>query len=113
MLKTTTHDQSLTEQERRLVDTKVADQVKSPVVAYLFWLFFGLLGGHRYYFNKSRSAIAMTTLLFVLGGLTLGLIISLFWMLIDGFLILQWLAHDRANVERQAVTQLLARRTWR
>ncbi|RRK09877.1 TM2 domain-containing protein [Lactiplantibacillus garii] len=103
----------LTKEELQFVKKEVDSRAKSPVVAYCLWLFFGLLGGHRYYLNKSRSAVVMTALLFIFGGFTVGLIISGLWALIDVFLIYRWLAHDKRNVEDATVQNVLLRRSWR
>lgn len=50
---------------------------KSAGIAYALWLFFGVLGGHRFYTKDIGIGIAM---LFTLGGLGL-------WTLIDVFFI--------------------------
>lgn len=102
----------LTTQETHHIKLEVANRCKSATVAYLFWFFFGILGGHRYYFNKSRSAVVMSVLIFTLGGLTIGLLISIGWTLIDGVLILRWLARDHEHVRQSVTEHLLARKTW-
>ena len=50
---------------------------KSGLVTFLLWLVLGLLGGHRYYLGRTRTAILQTL---TLGGLGL-------WWLLDLFLL--------------------------
>src|SRR5699024_12400672 len=49
------------------------NQRKSPGVAYAFWFFLGVVGGHRFYAGDTGYALC---LLFTLGGLGV-------WALID------------------------------
>jgi TM2 domain-containing membrane protein YozV len=62
-------------------------------VAYLLWLFFGPLGGHRLYLQHRRSALVMlglflASLLLAATGIGLvGLLVLAVWTLTDAFLI--------------------------
>lgn len=66
---------------------------KSVGVAYLLWFFFGMLGVHRFYLQRSGSAIAillMTLASFLLMVFAVGMItiiIPAIWVFIDLFLI--------------------------
>jgi TM2 domain-containing membrane protein YozV len=70
---------------------------KSIAVAYLLWFFLGWLGGHRFYLERTGSAIAMLlvtlislfTMFFFIG--LLGLFVIGIWALVDAFLIPGWL----------------------
>ncbi|USY27136.1 TM2 domain-containing protein [Alcaligenes sp. 1735tsa3] len=69
---------------------------KSLGVTYLLWFFLGTLGGHRFYMDKTGSAIAILVLT-ILGALLsvmgVGLImlgVALVWVLVDAFLIPGW-----------------------
>jgi len=76
--------QQLTDEEfarRQLIAPMPAD--RSAFVGFIFWMFFGLLGGHRYYFGLKRSAVIQTL---TLGGAGI-------WWLLDLFL-LRKLARD-------------------
>lgn len=65
---------------------------KQVLVAYLFWFFLGMLGGHRFYIGLkgSGTAILLLTVLAVFltaaGGLLL-IIIPAVWVLVDAILI--------------------------
>jgi TM2 domain-containing membrane protein YozV len=66
---------------------------KSVGVAYALWLFFGSLGGHRFYLKRTGSAVAMLLLFiasfvlsFVIVGI-FGFVILGVWALVDAFLI--------------------------
>jgi TM2 domain-containing membrane protein YozV len=68
-------------------------QKKSTGAAYLLWFFLGGLGGHRFYLGQTGTAITQL-ILFVLGWLTLVIVIGVFllaavgiWLLVDAFLI--------------------------
>lgn len=50
---------------------------KNPTDAWLFWMFFGWLGAHRYYIGDWKLGVCMTV---TLGGLGVG-------SLMDGFLL--------------------------
>lgn len=67
----------LSPQQLLIVRSEMATKAKSKTVAYLLWLFLGLVGGHRYYVGDFGKGIAMT---FTLGGLVI-------WALLDVFFI--------------------------
>ncbi|ADJ24784.1 TM2 domain containing protein [Hyphomicrobium denitrificans ATCC 51888] len=70
---------------------------KSNGVAYALWLFLGLVGGHRFYANRSGSAFGMLCLF--LGGLATAatpiagffILADGIWVLVDAFLIPGWI----------------------
>ncbi|WP_022869795.1 TM2 domain-containing protein [Yaniella halotolerans] len=51
---------------------------KSPVVAWVLWIFLGGVGGHRYYLGNIGYAIAMTLLAWATFGI---------WWIVDAFFI--------------------------
>jgi len=59
---------------------------KTALVAYLLWFFLGLFGGHNFYLG--RTGVAVTQLILSLSFV--GLIITIFWVLVDAFLIPGW-----------------------
>lgn len=68
-------------------------QKKSALVAFLFWLFLGVLGAHRFYLGLTGSG-ATQLLLFIFGWATAFAGIGFFllaplcvWVLIDVFLL--------------------------
>ena len=54
---------------------------KSTRIAYVFWVFLGLFGGHRFYLGTPGTAF--TQMIFTIS--VLGLPVSLIWWLIDAF----------------------------
>lgn len=54
----------LSDKELIIFNQEVEANKKSPVVSYLLWWFTGVVGGHRYYFGKTASAITMTLIFF-------------------------------------------------
>jgi TM2 domain-containing membrane protein YozV len=69
---------------------------KSVAVGYLLWFFLGFLGGHRFYFKRAGSAVAILLLtifgwiLAIVGvGLVFLAIVGI-WVLVDAFLIPGW-----------------------
>ena len=69
---------------------------KSTAVAYLLWLFGGLLGLHRFYVGKIFTGLllaAMTLFSFVLMFVLVGfftLVVPALWALLDALLIPGW-----------------------
>lgn len=64
---------------------------KSAGLAYALWFFLGMFGGHRFYAGRSGSAVVI--LLLTLVGLVFlpALIIPAIWVLVDAFLIPEWI----------------------
>ncbi|MEM9754759.1 MAG: TM2 domain-containing protein [Pseudomonadota bacterium] len=85
---------ALTTQQQMLVEQRLANDQKNPVVAYLLWFFLGGFGAHRFYLGKIGSAVGQLilfwlgiVLLFVfLIGIAL-LIAFTVWWIVDAFLI--------------------------
>ena len=63
---------------------------KTALVAYLLWFFLGLFGGHNFYLG--RTGVAVTQL--ILSLVFVGLIITIFWVLVDAFLIPGWVSRQ-------------------
>ncbi len=63
---------------------------KTAVVAYLLWFFVGLFGGHNFYLK--RTGVAVTQL--ILSITIIGMLITVFWVLVDAFLIPGWVRNQ-------------------
>ncbi len=59
---------------------------KTALVAYLLWFFLGLFGAHNFYLGRTGVAVAQLILSLIL----VGMIITVFWVLVDAFLIPSW-----------------------
>jgi len=78
--------------QKILIETRVANDGPSIVLAYLFWFFLGIVSAHRFYLGRPGSA--------VLQILTYFIAIGFIWLLIDIFLI-PGLVRDKRDKLRQ------------
>ena len=78
--------------QKILIETRVANDGPSIVLAYLFWFFLGIVSAHRFYLGRPGSA--------VLQILTYFIVIGFIWLLIDIFLI-PGLVRDKRDKLRQ------------
>lgn len=83
----------LSNEEKMLVNSEVANNKKSVGVSYLLWFFLSSLGIHRMYLGRKGSGVMMLVLS-ILGWITLAffigwifLIIVGVWVLVDAFLL--------------------------
>lgn len=84
---------ALDTQQQMLIEQRISNEAKSPLLAYLLLIFVGAFGIHRFYLGRTGSGIAML-LLAIIGAFTLPIGIGLvllaalgIWMLVDLFLI--------------------------
>ncbi|SIT87003.1 TM2 domain-containing protein [Pontibaca methylaminivorans] len=104
---------SLTTEQQMLVEQRVTNDAKSPVVAYLLLIFLGGFGAHRFYLGKTGTAITML-ILFVLGWLTLVIVIGIglliavgIWWIVDIFLLPGLLQADKDAIRQRHSTDML------
>lgn len=98
----------LTNEELLVVNSEIDRKKKSTAVAYLLCIFLGTLGAHRYYMNKTGSAIAMTLITVLTLGF--GTIITAVWAIVDLFLIGGWLKNDQSALENSIAQEILSKR---
>ncbi len=103
---------TLDTQQQILIEQRIGNEAKSPLLAYLLWIFLGGLGIHRFYLGKSGSGIGMLALAFV-GAITLPLGVGLFllaalgiWMLVDLFLIPGMVNEQRSKLRTELTYQM-------
>lgn len=99
----------LSNEEFLVVNSEIERRKKSTAVAYLLCIFLGAFGAHRYYMNKTGSAIAMTLITVLTLGF--GVFITGIWELVDLFLIVGWLQEDQRGLENSIAQEILSRRT--
>ena len=56
--------------QQMLIEQRISNEAKSPLLAYLLLIFVGGLGIHRFYLGRTGSGVAMLLLL-ILGAVTL------------------------------------------
>jgi TM2 domain-containing membrane protein YozV len=90
----------LSTQDQMLIEQRVTNDGPSTAIAFLLWLFLGILSGHRFYLGRPGSAILQILSYFVL--------IGFLWLLIDGFLIPGMLRQKRDELRQSFMLQALA-----
>lgn len=84
--------------ELSLIEQRVTNDGPSSGVAYLLWLFLGLLSGHRFYLGRPGTAILQILSYVVLVGFV--------WLLIDAFLIPSMIRERRNEIRQRLVLQM-------
>ncbi|MER8434121.1 TM2 domain-containing protein [Mesorhizobium caraganae] len=105
---------ALSTQEQILIEQRVINEAKSAGVAYLLWFFLGGLGAHRFYLDRTGSAIGQLLLfifgrmLMVAGGVGAILLVALgIWVLVDAFLIPGMIQRHKSDVRKQLGVDVL------
>jgi TM2 domain-containing membrane protein YozV len=103
---------SMDVQREMLIEQRVANDAKSPLVAYLLLFFLWGLGVHRMYLGRWVSGILMAVL-WGLGWLTWPLLIGMpvvglvsLWVIIDIFLIPGMIEDDKNDMRRMMGSEL-------
>ena len=81
-----------TEQEM-LIETRIANEQKSVLVAYLLWFFLGIVSLHRFYLGRPVSAILQI--------ISYLIVIGIIWWLIDALLIPGMVDRNREELRRK------------
>lgn len=105
---------ALDTQQQMLIEQRVSNDAKSPLLAYLLLLFVGGFGIHRFYLGRSGSGIAMLLLLIV-GAFTLPIGIGILllgalgiWMIVDLFLIPGMVSQQRNSLRQNLRAEFAA-----
>lgn len=95
-----------------LIEQRVTNDAKSPVIAYLLLLFLGGFGAHRFYLGKTGTAVAML-LLWIFGWLTFVLGIGLIalaavgiWAFVDLFLVPGLIRQDQDRLRTRLASEM-------
>ena len=88
--------QNLTEKQLNIMNSEFNQKAKSKIIAYLFWFFLGIFGGHRFYLGDTKRAIFM---LITLGGLGI-------WALIDVFFIGSRVEEKNVAIELEIIQNI-------
>lgn len=91
------YKQGMTHQQLAMVESEFSSKQKSPIVAWLLWLFAATLGGHRFYLGNTGYAICMI----LFGWVTLFI-----WPLVDGFFINRRIRQINDEIELNIITRV-------
>lgn len=102
----------LTTQDRIYIEQRLANEAKSPMVAYLLWFFLGAIGGHRLYLGHGLSALLMAALTIigiptavVMFGLALLTTVAIWWVW-DAFAIPTMIDRQKHRIRRALEDEL-------
>lgn len=93
---------TLSTDEQLLIETRVGNDGKNIVVAYLLWLCLGVFSAHRFYLGRPGTAILQILSYFVL--------IGFLWWVIDFFLIPGMVRQENNELRVRLGAQLGQRR---
>lgn len=100
---------NLDTQQQILIEQRIQNDAKSPVVAYLLLIFLGMFGAHRFYLGKTGTAVTML-ILTILGIATALLAVGFLllaavgvWTLVDIFLVPGLIREEKEQM-RQRLT---------
>ncbi|WP_035714843.1 TM2 domain-containing protein [Azorhizobium doebereinerae] len=86
--------------EQILIETRLANDGPSLVLAYLFWFFLGIVSAHRFYLGRPGTAV-LQILTFFIG-------IGFLWLLVDVFLIPGLARDKRDRMRSRMIAERLA-----
>lgn len=117
----------LDSQELQILAIEMEKQKKNPTAMWLIWLFFGSIGGHKYYLGKYFNAILHTLVFILMASFSFNLVagattaedvmytpfavvlalgIPAFWALVDALAIGRLLAEKNEKVEMEIIDQI-------
>jgi TM2 domain-containing membrane protein YozV len=102
-------------QQQILIEQRIQNDAKSPVVAYLLLIFLGMFGAHRFYLGKTGTAVTML-ILTILGIASLVVVVGVFllaavgiWTLVDIFLVPGLIREDREQMRQRLTMESINR----
>jgi TM2 domain-containing membrane protein YozV len=104
---------ALTTEEKMLVEQRVNNDAKSPLIAWMLWLFLGVLGIHRFYLNRPHAVTMLILYLvglftaFFLIGIPLLIAVMVMWVM-DAFKIGEWVNDERAQMRKRLTDEASA-----
>jgi TM2 domain-containing membrane protein YozV len=87
--------------EQLLIETRVSNDGKNVLVAYLLWFFLGVFSAHRFYLGRPGTAILQILSYFILVGFV--------WWVIDFFLIPGMVREENDALRRRLADELVHR----
>ncbi|RXZ84919.1 TM2 domain-containing protein [Paenibacillaceae bacterium] len=92
--------------ELLLLEQEVKNHGKNMVVAYILWYFLGLFGAHNFYMQRNGVAVAQLVLTITI----IGLFVNVIWLIVDAFLLHQWVKDHNQHLEARIIDQMLSNR---
>jgi TM2 domain-containing membrane protein YozV len=87
--------------EQLLIETRVSNDGKNVLVAYLLWFFLGVFSAHRFYLGRPGTAILQILSYFIL--------IGFLWWVVDFFLIPGMVRGENDELRRRLADELVHR----
>lgn len=89
---------SLDLQQQAYIEARLTNEGPSMLLAYVLWIFLGLLSAHRFYLGRPKSAIIQILLCLIAVGLI--------WVLIDAFLIPGMVREKQNEIRRRIALEM-------
>ncbi|WP_425255140.1 TM2 domain-containing protein [Mammaliicoccus sciuri] len=93
-------------EEKSYIESQVANKGKKTSIAYILLIFIGGLGGHRFYLEKTGSAVGLLLLTLLTGWFTF-FIPSLIWIIVDACLIPGYINENNEKIRREATNEIM------
>ncbi|MCF6515580.1 NINE protein [Lactobacillus sp. S2-2] len=106
-------ESELTTEEQLLVETRVQNETREPLIAWLLWFFLGRFGAHRFYMKKPYAGLMLG--LEIAGWITsiilIGFVIIFamtIWWIIDAFNMIQWINEEKIHTRKVILESFIA-----
>ncbi|PCM41103.1 TM2 domain-containing protein [Mammaliicoccus sciuri] len=92
-------------EEKSYIESQVANKGKKTGIAYILLIFTGGVGGHRFYLEKTGSAVGLLLLTLLTGWFTF-FIPSMIWIIVDACLIPGYINENNEKIRREATNEI-------
>lgn len=103
----------LTTEEQLLIETRVQNETREPLIAWLLWFFLGHFGAHRFYMQKPYAGLMLG--LELIGWITSIILIGFIfifamfiWWIVDAFNLVQWINEDKIHTRKVILESFIA-----
>lgn len=92
-------------EEKTYIESQVANKGKKTGIAYILLILLGRFGAHRFYLEKTGSAVGLLLLTLLTGWMTF-FIPSLIWIIVDACLIPGYINENNEKIRREATNEI-------